>query len=398
MKPKVVVTGMGVVSCLGDTLEQLEQSVASARSGIGEISWIEPGQFRNHRGGEVHGAAPGAGSSGRCSAFAMRAAEAALRQAGLVPGSAAAERVGICLGTNFGDLEAQEDHYGSRGREGAGRDPSSRDFHELTTRLADELGLGGPRLTCSTACASGVNAIGVGFDLVRYGRADAMIVGGYDEMSVSNYAGLNALHAITTDTIRPFDAGRSGTLLGEGAGMLVLETEEAARRRGASILAEVAGYGSNNNAHHLTAPHRVGIAEVMRKALADAGLDASAIDYVNAHGTGTKYNDVDETRALREVLGDHAHQVVVTAVKPYVGHTMGAAGSIEAIITIQALRAGLVPRVLNHRATDAECDLPYAVGPAHGREIEVALCNSYGFGGNNSAIVLRKHRGARDDA
>lgn len=232
--------------------------------------------------------------------------------------------------------------------------------------------------------------MGQAADLIRVGRADLMVAGGHDSLSISSLAGLSSLRTITPDEIRPFDARRNGTIFGEGAAMLVLEEYEHARARGANIYAEVLGYGLNNNAYHLTAPDKggAGMAEVLRMAFRDAGVSTDSIDYINAHGTGTAYHDPAETQAIKAVLGDHAYTIPVSSIKAATSHIMGGAGSLEVIATVLAMRDGVVPPTLNYAERDPECDLDYVPNEAREHKVQTALSISAGIGGSNAVVML----------
>jgi 3-oxoacyl-[acyl-carrier-protein] synthase II len=251
----------------------------------------------------------------------------------------------------------------------------------------------GEHTTVSTACSSSANAVGLAADAIQEGRADVVLAGGTEAHCKLTYAGFNALQALDSGPCRPFDRRRAGLSLGEGAAVMVLEAEARARARGARIYAEIAGYGTSADAHHMTAPHPGGEGAVlaMRRALAEAGVDSSAVEYVNAHGTGTVQNDPIETRAIRAVLGKRADRVPVSSTKSQVGHCLGAAGAVEILATLLALHHGFVPPTVNLDEADPECDLDYVPGRAREGRFAVALSNSYGFGGNNTSVVVRRH-------
>jgi 3-oxoacyl-(acyl-carrier-protein) synthase len=256
--------------------------------------------------------------------------------------------------------------------------------------LAQVFGCGGARRTTVTACSSSANSLGLAADLIQDGRADAALAGGTDAHCKMTYAGFNALQALSPDVCRPFDRRRAGLSLGEGAAMFVLEEEARARRRGAAILAEFGGYGMSADAHHMTAPDPQGRGAVlaMRRALREARVDAGAVEYVNAHGTGTPQNDPIETRAIKEVFGEHARRLAVSSTKSQTGHCLGAAGAIEALATVLALHHGFVPPTIHLEEPDPECDLDYVPAVARDERVRVALSNSYGFGGNNTSVLL----------
>jgi 3-oxoacyl-(acyl-carrier-protein) synthase len=388
---RVVITGMGVVSCLGNDVETVWRAVAAGRSGLAPMTRWDPAGLRNPRMGEVKDF-PWDDEHDEAAQFALHAAGQALQAAGLQDTGS----VGLVSSTNFGGA-ASWDQYLASLREGYVDAEIAELFREFTYSRTAELlveryGLDGPVRVLSLSCSSGTAAIGQGLDLIRLGKAPAVLCEGHDSLAYSSMAGLSILRTITNEEIRPFDARRSGTLFGEGSAALVLEELEHARARGATILGEVLGCAVNNNAYHLTAPDKEGegIIAVLREALRDAGVTGNDIDYVNAHGTGTAYFDVTETKAVKTVLGDRAYHIPMSSIKPALGHMMAAAGSVEALITVCALRDGLAPPTLNLQQPDPECDLNYVPGTAHQAEMRTALSISSGIGGNNAAVVLRR--------
>jgi 3-oxoacyl-[acyl-carrier-protein] synthase II len=255
---------------------------------------------------------------------------------------------------------------------------------------AERLGCNGPRTTLSNACSSGANAVGLAVDWLRRGRATRVLAGGHDSLGLSSLAGLSILRTISPDICRPFDLHRNGTIFGEGAGILLLETEEAARARGAKIYARVLGWAVNNNAYHLTAPDKdgAGLQRVMEAALRDAELSPAQVDYINAHGTGTQFNDLAETQAIERVLAGRS--IPVSSIKAATSHTMAAAGALEIIATARALQESLLPPTLNYETPDPNCALDYVPNAARQQEIRVALSNSSGIGGNNACVALAR--------
>ena len=387
-----VITGLGVVSPLGNSVDAFWESLCGGRSGLAPITRFDASPFRNNLAGEVKDFEPAASDAGLALAyqFAARAIRDAWRDSGLdCPISPPI--TGIVTATNFGSAALGHAICESIIRKQplpAGSAQWEMDW--LTNRIADELGLAGPRATISLSCASGVAAIGRAFDYIRAGRARAAIACGYDELSFYAYSGLSALRAITPDMIRPFDKNRKGTLFAEGAGALVIESREWAEKRGAKIYAAVLGHAMNNDAFHMTAPDKTGrgIIAVMRGALADAQTDRDAVDHVNAHGTGTPFNDKTETMSIKEVFGERAYKVPVNSMKSMMGHTMGAAGALETIGAALSIRDGVIPPTVNLETPDPECDLDYVPGTARETALNAVLCNSYGFGGTNAALVL----------
>ncbi|OPZ81909.1 MAG: 3-oxoacyl-(acyl-carrier-protein) synthase 2 [bacterium ADurb.Bin429] len=391
-------------------------AVAAGRSGLAPMARWDPTGLRNPRMGEVK-EFPWDDEHDEATQFALYAAGQALADAGLIgsengdcppdcrevviykPSTGTVPiftRISLVSSTNFGGASAWEQYLACL-RAGAVDAETAELFTEFVfSRTADLIrerhGLAGPTRVLSLSCSSGTAAIGQGLDLIRLGKADAVLCEGHDSLAVPSLAGLSILRTITAEELRPFDARRSGTIFGEGCGALVLESLESAQGRGATIYGEVLGYAVNNNAYHLTAPDKAGdgIVAVLREALRDAGVPGDSIDYVNAHGTGTAYFDVTETKAVKAVLGDRAYQIPMSSIKPSIGHMMAAAGSAEAIATLCALREGAIPPTLNLEQPDPECDLDYVPGIARKTAIRTALSISSGIGGNNAAVVLRR--------
>lgn len=388
---RVVITGMGVVSCLGNSVESLWTSLKAGKSGLAPMSRWDPTGLRNAKMGEVVDF-PWDDEHDEATQFALHAAREALQHAGLLGTGI----VSLVSSTNFGGA-ASWDQYLACMQAGDVDAETAELFREFTySRTAEVLAatyaLTSPIRVLSLSCSSGTAAIGQGLDLIRLGKADAVLCEGHDSLAFSSMAGLSILRTITNDDIRPFDTRRSGTLFGEGAGALVLEDAEHAQARGATIYAEVLGYAVNNNAYHLTAPDKEGdgIVDVLHAALRDADIDSAEIDYVNAHGTGTAYFDVTETKAVKAVLGERAYQIPMSSIKPATGHMMAAAGSVEAIATVCAMHDGVVPPTLNLEQPDTDCDLDYVPGQARAVQVRTAISISSGIGGNNSVVVLRK--------
>ncbi len=391
---------MGAVTPLGLDVARGWEALCRGESAIRDITRFDAKDFPYTRGGEIRdfrlppGVAPAAESADLATQFMLAAAAEAIRDGGLAAGAPVLADTGVVLSTNFGGILSGENIM----TEQLGKGPSrSEDFDEFlfqacVDRVANNWRMGGPRAMLSLSCASGTAAIGYGMDLIRCSRASAVLTGGYDALSRFAWSGLSALRTMTKDAVRPFDKNRSGTIFSEGAGAMLLENEDSARRRGARIYAEVAGYGANNNAFHMTAPARegAGSAAVMRMALMDAGMKPEEIDHLNAHGTGTKPNDVTETQAIKAVFGAHAFGMPVTSIKSSAGHMMGAAGSLEAIASVLSIRDGVIPPTTNYRDPDPECDLPCVINVKREMSIRSVLSNSAGIGGCNAAVIFRR--------
>ncbi|MCC7494748.1 MAG: beta-ketoacyl-[acyl-carrier-protein] synthase family protein [Fimbriimonadaceae bacterium] len=376
----VVVTGLGAVSALGCGVEPLWRRLLAGDSGLRPLTRWPADGLRNRLAGEVDLAALPPAEQAPWRRFADLAVAEALAQAGYEPG--AEVNMAAVVATNFGGQEA----FWAAAEPGAAQ--RSGEFHQVAAALA-AAGCA-PTVTFSNACSSGTQALGHAADLVRLGLCDAALAVGVDELGLFCLSGLSILHTVSTDTIRPFDRQRSGTIFGEGAGALVVENAAFAAARGARPLASVLGYGVNNNAWHMTAPDKggAGMVAAMRLALAQAEVAPQRIGHVNAHATGTEYHDPAETAAIKEVLGAHAYDVPVSAIKAATGHAMGAAGALEAVVTVLALQHQLAPPTLNLTDPDPACDLDCVPGVPRAASFEVALSISAGIGGNNAAVLL----------
>jgi 3-oxoacyl-[acyl-carrier-protein] synthase II len=330
--------------------------------------------------------------------MALAAAREAWTTSGVRAGDVTPERIGVSIGGTTGGMLEAEDLLRRRLAGDLDRMPArglvAMPVHSTADALAAVFGCRGPRVTAVTACSSSANSVGLGADLIQDDRADVVLTGGTDSHCKMTYAGFNALQALSPDVCRPFDRRRAGLSLGEGAAVFVLEEEGRARKRGAEILAEFAGYGMSADAYHLTAPdpEARGAALAMRRALRDAGVEPRAVGYVNAHGTGTPQNDPIETRAIKAVFADHACRLAVSSTKSQTGHCLGAAGAIEILATVLALRHGFLPPTVNLEERDPECDLDYVPRHARAERVSLAVSNSYGFGGNNTSVVLKAYR------
>jgi len=391
--PRIVITGMGAIAPNGHSVRDFWNGLAAGQYAIGPITRFDASPFRNSIGGEVRNFSLPSPGANRANAYALAAIEQGISDAKLE--GAALHEAGIVLATNFGGSDGAERFFASRLR-GEAPPPIGLDeysFRAAVRQAAGRWGLRGPSAVLSLSCASGVAAIGYAVDLVREGRCARVIVGGYDELSRLSYSGLSALRAITPEIIRPFDKNRNGTIFSEGAGAVVVESLESARQRGVTIHAEVLGHAMNNDAFHMTAPDQSGkgIIAVIKSALDDAGVKPADVQHVNAHGTGTRYNDKIETAAIKGVFGDHARSLTITANKSMIGHTCGAAGTLESICTIRTIQTGIVPPTIHLETPDPECDLDYVPGHARRQDVRIAINNSYGIGGTNAAIVLARY-------
>jgi 3-oxoacyl-[acyl-carrier-protein] synthase II len=397
---RVLVTGLGTVNPLATSVGAFGAALRAGTCAIGPLTLFDTTGYRSRIAAEVPAVAPPASLPralarrlSRADVFALLATAEALADSGLA-GGAAPTRIGLVLGGTTGGMLRSEacvrarmlGHLG-RYRHGA---LVGTPIASSADVVATHFGIAGPRLTLSTACSSSANALGIALDWLRLGRADAVVAGGTESLCATVFAGFNALHALSAEPCRPFDRRRSGLSLGEGAAVVVLEPAARARARGAHAHAELRAYGTSADAHHLTAPHPdgTGAALAMQRALARAELAPEAIDYINAHGTGTPLNDAVETAAIKRVFGPAARRLAVSSTKAAVGHTLGAAGAIEALATILALRDGFLPPTVTLEEPDEACDLDFVPGRSRPAEIRWALSNSYGFGGNNTSLVL----------
>ncbi len=394
-------TGTGAVSAAGLGVEAFWSACVDGRSTLGPATRLDLSDYASPRVGEVPTAAFAAaierGGTEPAAAFAVEAAAQATEQARL-SGSSWAATTGAALGTCLGGADALFDRIRARASARAasardvpaGRSVSCGALMAPAARLAREHDLRGPLLTVSIACASGTAAIGLAADCIARGEADRMLAGGVDALSRFVVSGFWSLRALAAGEPRPFDRRRDGLALGEGAGIVVLEDREIALARGAPVLAEVLGSGSSGDAHHMTAPSPTGdgVVRAIEAALSHAGLAPGAVDFVSAHGTGTPFNDRMETIALKRVFAEHATRLPVNSVKPIVGHTLGAAGALEAILCVQVLRDGIVPPTINYHERDPECDLDYVPGRARRHAVTCALSSSSAFGGSNATLLL----------
>jgi 3-oxoacyl-(acyl-carrier-protein) synthase len=397
MPDAVLVTGLGVISPLnpeGDR-ERFWAALCAGATGVGEIRSFDASPYPCRVAAEVKRERPAEGGLETDPALAMAevAFQLALDHAGIQPHQADRGRAGVIVGTVLGGTVSGERYLRARRADG-GEVAKVLEQYPLRTIagfLARRAGFSGPVLTVSTACASGTDAIGVGYRKIASGSADLIVAGGVDALCELSFSGFCALKVLTPDKVRPFSRNRTGLALGEGATFLVLEREATARRRGAAVLGRIAGYASRSDAFHLTAPHREGrgLAAAAIAALHDGGCRPEEIAYVSAHGTGTLYNDWMETKAIKIALGDHARSVPVSSIKAAIGHPFGAAGAMEAAVCLLAIRDGVVPPTVNFEEPDPECDLDFVPNLARRTAVECALSVSAGFGGQNAALLIR---------
>ncbi len=401
-RPRVVVTGIGVVTSVGIGVEPFWRAILAGECGIGPVESFDPKRFAVHIGGEVKNFDPRGfverlrpGTISRASQLAIAAARLALTDAALDPAGLEPAACGVSLGTTSGEPTMIE-YFNDRETTGA-RDTIGAQFieqypcHVLAAHVASELGFAGPNLVIPTACAAGNYALAHASDAIRYGEATLMLAGGSDAFSRITYTGFARLGAIAPERCQPFDKLRKGMVPGEGAAILVLEDRDRAVKRGATIYAELVGYGLTCDANHMTAPHGDGAARAMQMAMADAGVRPDEIGYISAHGTGTAVNDRIETMAVKQAFGDAAYRVPMSSIKSMLGHTMGAASAIEAAACSLAVRDDCIPPTINFETPDPECDLDIVPNAARQVPVELSMNNAYAFGGNNASVIFRKH-------
>ncbi|MCK6553073.1 beta-ketoacyl-[acyl-carrier-protein] synthase family protein [Candidatus Binatia bacterium] len=400
-KRRAGITGCGVVSPVGNSLPAFWQALLDGRRGCAPIRRFDTTGMSVTWAAEIADPIPEHRLSaaererlGRVDQYALAATREAIAAAALDLAAIDPTRVGVLLGTTLGGMEIGERYLAQTAGPRGGFDARAllhHPYYDVANRLARTLGVRGPVLSPSIACASGTEAIGIALDFVRLDRGDLFIVGGAEALSPFVVNGFNCLRATTADVVRPFDARRSGLLLGEGSAVVIVEALEHARQRGVTVAVEVAGTGMAGDATHMTAPARdgSGAARAMRMALRDAGTDSAAVDFVSAHGTGTVFNDAMECAAIAAVLGDRAGSVPVNSIKGAIGHTLAAAGSFEAIMCVMAMRSGLVPATLNCEQLDPACSLDVVMGAPRPHPVRCALSTSSAFAGNNAAVVLR---------
>ncbi len=410
MKRRVVVTGMGAVTPLGVGVEKSWQSLCQGKSGISQVTAFDASDFRTRIAGEADGFDPLdfidrklARRGDRFIHFALAAARMAIEDSGLVIDASNGDRVGVSVGTAMGGIESIEKNHelllkGARQQISPFFVPSFL-CNMATGQIAIEFGARGANMCSVTACASGTHAIGDAFKLIQQGEVDAMIAGGAEAaIRPLVFAGLEPVRVMSArndkpeKASRPFDKGRDGFVIGEGGAIVILEELESAQNRGARIYGEVLGYGLNSDAYHITAPdpEGMGAASCMKMALSDAGISASQVDYINAHGTSTVLNDLSETRAVKSVFGERSHKIPISSNKSMLGHLWAGAGAVEAIFSLLTINEGIIPPTINYETPDPECDLDYVPNVARRAEVKIALSNSFGFGSTNGTLILGK--------
>ncbi|MDD5556277.1 MAG: beta-ketoacyl-ACP synthase II [bacterium] len=410
---RVVITGIGAIAPNGGTAAEMWDALVHGRSGVARVTAFDPSPFPSQMGGEVKGFDPSAWIApkeakrmDRFVQFAVAVSKMAVEDSGLDLGREDLERIGVIVGSGIGGISTIEEQHGLMIEKGPGR-ISPFFIPMLIVNMAPgmvamQLKLKGPNCCVVSACASGAHSIGEAFLHIRNDDADVIVAGGTEAaVTPLGYAGFCALKALSTRNdaperaSRPFEKDRDGFIMAEGAGVVILEELEHARRRGARIYAELTGYGSTADAFHMTAPapDGEGAAACMRMAIAKARVNPGEVDYINAHGTSTELNDKFETVAIRQVFGEHAPRVPVSSNKSMFGHLLGAAGGVELISTVLTITHGIIPPTINYETPDPECDLDYVPNAARERAVDVAMSNSFGFGGHNCSLVVRRFDG-----
>jgi 3-oxoacyl-[acyl-carrier-protein] synthase II len=408
---RVVVTGIGLVTPVAVGTEETWQGLLAGRSGIAPITHFDATAYATHFGGEVRGFDVTRWMTSREAKtvdlfiqYAVAAASLAMEDSGLKVEGELAERVGCYVGAGLGGVATIEATCATLGQKGPRHGISPFFVTMIIVNLAPgqisiRFGLKGPNMSHVSACSTGAHAIGEAMRLIQYGDADAMVCGGAEAaVTPLGVGGFNSMRALSTrneapqQASRPFDGDRDGFVIAEGAGILVIEELEHARRRGARIYAELTGYAANADAHHITAPapEGEGAQRCMKRALADARLAPADIGYINAHGTSTKMNDLNETLAIKKVFGDAARKLMISSTKSMTGHMLGAAGGVETAISALALHRGVIPPTINYTTPDPECDLDYVPNTSREMRVENVMSNSFGFGGTNACLVLSR--------
>jgi len=409
-KRRVVVTGMGILSPVGNDLDSSWEGIVNGRSGIGPITHFDASAFPTRIAGEVKNFDPSLWIAPKDIKkmdpfvhYGVAASMMAIKDAGLEIADHDAERIGVAIGAGIGGLKGIEETT-LKYAEGGARKISpfyvpSTIINMIAGQVSIMTGAKGPNIATVTACTTATHNIGLAMRMIQYGEADAMIAGGAEyAVTPTSVAGFCAMKALSTrndepeKASRPWDRDRDGFVMGDGAGILVLEEHEAAKARGARIYCELVGFGMSGDAFHMTAPSESGdgAARCMRNAIKDAAIDPSAIGYINAHGTSTPAGDLAETMAIKAALGDAAYKVMVSSTKSMTGHLLGAAGGVEAVFSAMALHTGVIPPTINLDHPSEGCDLDYVPHTARDARVDIAMSNSFGFGGTNGALIFRR--------
>jgi 3-oxoacyl-[acyl-carrier-protein] synthase II len=402
----VVVTGLGIITAIGRGVSSFWPNLLAGRCGIGDIRLFDTSGYRVKKAAEIRDFSPRSHFSfralqrlSRCDQLGMVAMDEAAVDSGLNFSSEDRERIGIFIGGGAGGIFSAEKYRREMLQKGWRRVRPSLLLPFATSAVTDAIGekydILGPRATIATACSSSATAIGYALDAIRVGEVEVAIVGGSESLSEVTFGGFHSLRSVDEEHCRPFDLNRKGLSLGEGAAILVMEEAQRACARKAKIYGEVKGYGLSGDGKHMTAPdpEGKGALRAMQAALRDAGVYPEKVDAINAHGTGTLANDISETKAIRGLLGERASRVPVSAIKSMIGHCLGAAGAVEAVATILTVRNDQIPPTIHYETPDPECDLDTVPNQMRRSPVEIALSNSFAFGGNNTALVFGKWKG-----
>ena len=410
-REKIVITGLGAVAPNGNNVDEFWSSLTAGKSGIGPITYFDSSDHRVKIAGELSGFEPESVLDPKeirkldpFSVYALVATNEAVIMAGINPETLNLDRVGVTIGTGVGGIQTLENQHSTIENRGARR-VSPQFVPKMIANIAGghlsiRWGFQGPNQTITSACASATDAIGLAMRLIISGDADMMITGGTEAsitpLTIAGFANMRALSQSNDEpekASRPFDNDRDGFVLGEGAGMLVIETEDHAKNRGATILAELAGYGSTDDAFHITQPPAggTGALKAMERAVQDAELGLNEIDYINTHGTSTPFNDKNESSAIFELFKNHSSQLKVSSTKSMTGHLLGAAGGIEAVASVKTILEQTLPPTINYKTPDPDCTLDYVPNTAQKHTVNAVLSNTFGFGGHNAVICIRKY-------
>lgn len=412
MRKRVVITGMGCISPVGNNVKDTWEALLAGKSGVGPITHFDASSHKTKFAAEVKGFDPAAlfgardaRKMDRFTQFATAAAMEAVGQSGLVIDDSNRDRVGILIGTGIGGISVTLEQYEIMRERGADRVSPFLIPMMISDGAAGSLairfGARGPNMSLATACASGTNALGEAAEMIRRGAADVIIAGASEAAITSlTMAGMNSMTALSTRNddpqraSRPFDKDREGFVMGEGAGVFILESLEHAQARGANILCEFSGYGTTDDAYHISAPaeNGAGAANSMRLALENAGLSITDIHYINAHGTSTPLNDKSESAAIKTVFGEQAYKIPISSTKSMTGHLLGASGAVEAIFSTMAIINGILPPTINYETPDPVCDLDYVPNQPRKVNVDHAMSNSFGFGGHNATLIISRFK------
>ena len=402
MNRRVVITGLGIISSIGIGWKDFWQNLLNGKSGISPVSSFDTSGHFTHKGGEVKNFRPeefineeDLKTMSRANRLGLSAAKLAAEDASISPNDAIVpSRKGVCIGITSGSVQVIE-HINDRliNEKDVNRDLICQlPVHSTPAAIGRDMNIQGPGFLFSTACAAGNYAIGYGYDLICLDRADIVLAGASDPFSRISFTGFNQFSAVAPERCQPFDKNRKGMMVAEGSGILVLESLESALKRNVDIYAEILGYGLSCDANHMTQPMVDGMSACMIKAMKNAGIGIKDVDYISAHGTGTTANDRAECAAIKDVFGPLSAKIPVSSIKSMLGHTMGAASALEAIVCSLAVKNDIIPPTINFETPDPECDIDCVPNEARKHIVNIALNNSYAFGGNNASIVIKKYQ------